>query len=293
MSIGAAIGSALIGASGARKAAKAQERAADKSAQVQREIYEDTSGNFEKYRESGDLARAAYMYEMGLGQAPVIGGTAPQITTVQGGGSGGSLVSRAGGPHGIGQSQGQGQSDPMTDYLRSQGANVTPFYAPGQQAAPASATQYQVGGKTFGTMEEAQAWANANPTGGTTYGGYTKTPGYDFRLQQGNDNINALAGAGGGLVSGKSLKALNQWGQDYATGEYTNHLNRLSGLTNMGTAAAANQANAGANYASGVSNAYTAAGNAQANGYMNAANALSGGIGNAYGVYRYQQGLTQ
>ena len=52
---------------------------------------------------------------------------------------------------------------------------------------------------------------------------YKTDPGYDFRLQEGNQAIERAAGtaAGGpGRYSGATLKALTQYGQDFASNEY-------------------------------------------------------------------------
>ena len=62
--------------------------------------------------------------------------------------------------------------------------------------------------------------ADANRTGGTEYGGYTKTPGYDFRLQQGQDSLQSGAAARGGLYSGAAMRDLMKFGQDYGSNEY-------------------------------------------------------------------------
>lgn len=193
MAIGAAIGSAVIGGIGANKAAKAQSRAADQQAAVQREIYQDTKERFAPYEQAGGQGLNAYLYEMGLGEMP------------------------------------------------------------------------------------------------EGYGGFTATPGYDFRLQQGNDNINALAGAQGGLMSGRTLKALQQHGQDYATSEYDSYMGRLAGLTDMGQASAGNQAQAGNAYANGMSNALANKGSAQAAGIAGMANSIQTGIGNGLSLWQYQR----
>lgn len=121
------------------------------------------------------------------------------------------------------------------------------------------------------------------------YGGYTKTPGYDFRLQQGQDSIQSGAAARGGLYSGAAMKALQSYGQDYATADYGNHLARLTGMSNSGLNAATLSANIGQNAASGVSNALSNMGNAQAAGYIGGANALNQGFGNAVGLWNYQK----
>ncbi|MFH1739491.1 MAG: hypothetical protein ABIH23_10835 [bacterium] len=46
-------------------------------------------------------------------------------------------------------------------------------------------------------------------------------PGYQFRMQQGQKALEASAAAGGGLMSGGTLKALTQYGQGVASDEYS------------------------------------------------------------------------
>jgi len=57
-------------------------------------------------------------------------------------------------------------------------------------------------------------------------------PGYQFRLQQGEQALQNSAAASGNLLSGNTLRALNQYGQDYASNEYSNVYNRA--LQNFG-----------------------------------------------------------
>jgi hypothetical protein len=127
-------------------------------------------------------------------------------------------------------------------------------------------------------------------------------PGYDFRLQQGQQALERAQNATGGMSSGASLKALTRYGQDYASGEFGNAYNRftnnqnlrfgrLSSLAGMGeaatnavTSAGENYANAGANIDMGaakqIGQYLTGIGDAQASGIMGRANSLGGMIAN-------------
>lgn len=277
--IGAAIGSSLLGAAGANKAAKAQSKAADQQLALQREVYDDTTSRFAPIYDDGSLARQAYMYEMGLGAAPTIGGQPQQVETI--------MVQ---GQPGTGQAYSQ-RDLPM---LRAQyGLNGAREMLDGGATVPTSTTRYQVGGQTFNTLDEANAYAQANPTGGTAYQGFTGTPGYEFRVNQGNDSINALAGARGGLNSGRTLQDLATFNQNIATEEYGGHLNRLAGLTDMGAAAAGNQAQAGNAFASGAGAAIGNKGNAQSAGIAGMTGAIQSGIGQGVGMWQYQNALSQ
>ena len=53
-----------------------------------------------------------------------------------------------------------------------------------------------------------------------------QTPGYQFRYDQGMDAVNNSAAAKGSLLSGRQLKAVDQYSQDFASTEYQNAWNR-------------------------------------------------------------------
>lgn len=99
-------------------------------------------------------------------------------------------------------------------------------------------------------------------------------PGYQFGLQQGRDTLEGSAAARGGLYSGNTLKALAQYGNDYATTKYGqafdraqagfgNRWNRLSSLAGVGQNATQQSAQAGQQYASAAGDLMTGVGNAQ------------------------------
>lgn len=265
----AAIGSAVIGGISAKKASKQQAAAADADRKFQEETRDIIRGDLLPYRDVGTNALAAMNSMNGLGEAPMIGGTPLAIETIEGQ----SNTPNFGLPGAPGY-QPQGGSFGAMTALLGQGRK--------------SPTTYKVGGQTFATMEEAQAYAQKNATGGRKYE-WTQDPGYQFRLKSGNDSINALAGAKGGLMSGRTLQALSDYNQGMASQEFGNVYSRLGGMTDMGLAAAQMSGNASTNAAAGVSNALAAKGNAQAAGTMGVANALQGGIQNGLTLYQYQQ----
>lgn len=136
-------------------------------------------------------------------------------------------------------------------------------------------------------------------------------PSYQFRLDQGMQNLNASAAARGQLGSGQNLKDVVNYGQDAASQQYqqafSNYLtqqnnlySRVSGLANMGQNTAvgmATQGNAvaqqvGANTMLGASRQNdwsTSGGAASAAGMIGSANAMSGGMNTGLGVYRGYQ----
>lgn len=272
MGIGAAIGgiaSGLLGASSAKKAASAQQSSAQAQIDLQREIYNKTSQKFQPYQQAGQNALAAYMYDMGLSdEAPVFGAKAPQIRTIT------TPASGTGGTT-------------WQDFFQGNLDGEIPALAD----RTAGSTTYKVGGRSFDTMEAARQYANSHKTGGTTYGGYTASPEYQWQLSEGLGAVNALAGARGGLNSGATLQALQERGQGLAAQDRSNYMNRLAGMVDMGMGAAGNQANIGNAYATGASNALANKGEAQSAGYMGVNNAIQGGINTGLNLFGYMKGL--
>ena len=122
-------------------------------------------------------------------------------------------------------------------------------------------------------------------------------PGYGFRFNQGQKALERSAAARGGLISGNTGGALQQFGQGLASQEYQNAFNRyqtersarlnpLQSLAGVGQTSVNQLGAAGQNYASGMGEALGAGAQARASGYMGAANAIGGGIGQYMG---YQQ----
>jgi hypothetical protein len=131
-----------------------------------------------------------------------------------------------------------------------------------------------------------------------SYSSMTADPGYQFRLSEGMKALGHKAGAGGGLVSGQSLKGLQDYAQNSASQEYTNAFNRyqteraarlnpLQSLAGVGQSAANTiGANAGT-YGTNVGNLMTGGAAASAAGQVGTANALTSGLGT---YLNYNQG---
>ena len=141
--------------------------------------------------------------------------------------------------------------------------------------------------KQAGTTALNQLMGQMTPDGyfNQTYTGQDiySDPSYQFRLQQGQDAIQSSAAAQGGLLSGATLKALQGYGQDMASQEYsnaynrfnadqTNRYNRLSNLVGIGQNAAAQVGNAGAQTAQAIANNTMQGANALAAGQVASAN---------------------
>jgi hypothetical protein len=131
----------------------------------------------------------------------------------------------------------------------------------------------------------------------------TLAPGYDFRLKQGQGANLQATNLTGGAVGGNALRSLQDYTQNFASGEYanafnqyqtqrTNIYNQLSDIAKIGVTGAQGVANAklgvGTNIASitsGLGNAQAASQIAQGNAYSN----MAGGVSNAAAYYGMNQ----
>lgn len=130
---------------------------------------------------------------------------------------------------------------------------------------------------------------------------FKQDPGYQFRLDNGMNNIQGSAAAGGGLLSGATLKALNSYNSDMASQEYNNAYTRFNNdqqnryarlmdlarvgqnsATQTGVMGQSAVGAAGANLQSGA-NAAAAGTVANANSWNNYANQL-GSMGMMYAM---------
>jgi hypothetical protein len=127
---------------------------------------------------------------------------------------------------------------------------------------------------------------------------FKQDPGYAFRLQEGLKQLGHQAGARGGLISGQTLKGMQDYAQNSASNEYTNAFNRyqternarlnpLQSLAGVGQSATNFVGQAGAQNASTMGNYLTGGAAAQAAGMVGGANALTGGLGT---YLNYNQG---
>lgn len=123
-----------------------------------------------------------------------------------------------------------------------------------------------------------------------TMADFNADPGYQFRVQQGEQGINRAATAGGMRYSGATLKALAGYNSNMASQEYgnayarfnnntTTRFNRLAAISGIGQTATNATGAAGQVAANGGAKADMAAGSARASGYTGVAGAINGTIG--------------
>lgn len=281
--VGASLGGTVAQTVSASKAAKAGERAADKADDTQRYIFDEQVRLTEPQREVGNNALAALAFEAGIG---------PQPTTKN------AL-----------------RIDEITDSPVYQREPIRAMGGKGEGAIlgyenvllEGGGPRFGVGDRLFDTRDEAQSYIDSvpgqfdydpidmpDPNLDLSNEAFEASPGYNWRLQQGQQAIERSAAARGMRNSGNVLKDLLRFGQGTASderarwvGETTDQFNRsygvgmdkmnaLRGLAGQGQQATNAQIQAGNVYASGVSNNAFARGNAQAHGAWRTGNALAG-----------------
>lgn len=127
-------------------------------------------------------------------------------------------------------------------------------------------------------------------------------PGYNFGLREGRNQLEQGAAARGGLMSGKTLRDLVQFGNDYGATQFDNRMrmrlgeraqryNELSGLAGTGQTTAMGGAQLGAQSAGTIADLYTQGGNARAAGMVAGSNALGNAFSNVGNAYLQQSML--
>lgn len=285
---------AVVGAVGssiaANKASKAQQSAADTASNTELQMYNQTREDQLPWLNTGTTALNRLAYLTGLNptsSSPT--GTSPGGTQFD------DLV--------YDSATGKWSSDK----LHSQAAEGGDF-GPNDEARYQALLQQQVGGipnavQAYQQQSTAtQNAANSDPAYGSltrpfSMADYQADPGYQFRIDQGNQALERSAAARGGLNSGRALKDLTAYSQGAASQEYgaaydrfnndqSTLYNRLAGIAGTGQSASNSLGSLGANTANAVAGNQIGAGNAQAAGYVGTGNAINNGI--SQGISGYQ-----
>ena len=125
-------------------------------------------------------------------------------------------------------------------------------------------------------------------------------PSMAFRQRLGTQATERLANVGGGAISGNTMRALTDYGQNLASTEYGNAFNRfqtergniyntLANIAGMGQGAVNTGVNSAQNFAAGQTGLITGGAAAQAAGTVGASNALAGGFQGASNAYLLNQ----
>lgn len=276
----AIVGGAVIGGVASNMAAKKGSDAAGEATDLQRNQYDQTRADQAPWRQAGQIALNQIV--SGLGGDPAANQPAALQKTQENFDRNAYLannpdVAAAG-------------VDPYFHYLRyGQGEGRTFTFTPEALAAQSS------------LQSQPTAQMQGDPQGefnrSFTLADFQKDPGYEFRLNQGLDAVQGSRAAKGSMFSGATLKALQDYGSDYASSEYgkaydrfnndrTQRFNRLATVAGIGQTATNNVGTAGANFAKNASSNIMSGANASAAGTIGVANSINGGLSNLQSLYQ-------
>lgn len=272
MPVGAVIGGSVLGAGASivsgNKAANAQKQAADSASQVQQYMYDTSRADAAPYRDVGTSAlyKLANMYGVPISSSAKTASTDWTAYV-------------------------QNNPDLQAEYSRLAQSGNSPF------SSPADYGQWHY--NTYGAGENrslapyqttlaSQFGANDNNANDNSYGGFQESPGYQFRLDEGLKAIQRSAAARGGLNSGATMKALNNYAQNTASSEFENYANALRSMAGIGQTSTAQTSALGAQTAQSIGSNILTAGNAQASSYANTGAAINNLANN--GIYAAMSG---
>lgn len=292
---GGAVLGGLIGADAASSAADAQIAAANRAAELQKEMFERQIQLQEPFRQAGLTAQQRYMNLLGLTQGPQTRSEAEIRNALA------AQYMRPG-----------REGYYATRELGGEAGGTESYWVPGEpgvqdEAGFNAALQAELA-RQAKAVQDYEA-LKASPEFGKyardfSMSDFEADPGYAFRMQEGLKALDRQAAARGGLISGGALKAAQRYGQEAASQEYTNAFNRyqvnranqlqpLQSLMGSSQTAANTLTGAAGQYGQTAGEAYMGAGNARASGYMGGANALAGAIGQGLNAYQNQQFLNR
>lgn len=248
----AGIGSAVIGASAAKSAAKTQAAAANQATDLQQQIYNQTHSDLAPYNTFGQNSQGALGKLLGLNPDGTQAATtaAPQV------------------------------GDPNIGAWLKANPDVEKYY----NATPEART---VDLNTF-AQDVAKQQANIRSAVPTytqqdvanyrtpTDLALEQTPGYQFARDQGVQQVNRQLGSMG--LTGAQAKGISRFVTGLADQTYGAQVQRYQTAANTGEAAAAGQATTGASQGGSIANTIVGAGTASAAGTVGAANAASAGL---------------
>jgi hypothetical protein len=156
------------------------------------------------------------------------------------------------------------------------------------QAAAESARQYDL------SRSDAMPWMQAGQGALSNLqnpgASFQASPGYQWRVQQGQNNLGNSFAARGGAFSGNALKALTDYNQNQASSEFGNWWNQQAGLAGVGQAATQATGVLGANAANMQGNYAMQAGDARSSGLLGSTASLLNGANGFAGNWLYRGG---
>jgi len=277
----ATLGGAALASNSQRRATNAVTSAANDSNALQAAIFQQQRDDLAPWRASGASALTEINRRLGLGQ--------PQNQTVQGQGVAPVLNNPSIPMQGTGSEIYDGRVMP-TNMVQAGGDSITQSMAAPSQPYDKPQINYgeQPGQPTQPVQNPGPAGSSSDPQ--NRYGGFYASPGYQFRMDEGNRAITGNRAASGMLQSGDTLRALNRYGQDYASNEYNTQLNQLFNVAGLGQTATGQQNALSSNYANNVTANNQNSANALSSSYANQGNIWGNALGNIGGYAAYSLG---
>lgn len=305
--IGAAgIGSAVIGSSAAKSAAKTQSQAAmqagqaqleasNRAADLQLQMFNTIRGDLSPYRQIGSSALPGISALLGLPTASgATGAGTPQTMISPGAFTAGGLAGAA-----------PAAASPYAQYVQNN-QDLNDFWAANQGkpgafnawGLPDNATIDQFGqahwasngqgeSRSYTPMTAQQAMTGSQPAGAAAQPALSNTgisdylsnlPGYQFAKDQGVQAVTSSLNARGlGGLSGSLGKGIARFVTGLADQTYGEQLDRLMKTAGIGQNAAAQTGTAGTQAASGAAGSLVGGSQAYGQGLIGAANASAGG----------------
>lgn len=238
--------SAISSNSASKRAAQTSQTNTDANVALARDIYGQNRDLLNPFVQRGNQAGDAMNALLGLGGSQQMGG--PQAVTIPGAPANALSQFRgtntAAGFYGLGDAAGFSPTA-FSDWIgNSRGAS--PFGVPSQPlatnatVAPTNVVPTAPQGQT-----PQQAAEGAFDT-------FRNSTGYQFRLGEGLDAVGSAYAGIGGLQSGAAMRGINEYGQNFASNEFGNYVNALSGQQAVGAGAASSAAGVGQNFAGTV-----------------------------------------
>jgi len=306
-----------LGSSGAKSAAKKQAQAAQQQLALQRGIYNSQIQGSEPFRATGLgannlLAQLYGLPYMDYSPTPGIGGAGDTsgygstgVTSKKVGGGGYLSWDRMPGGGGRTAKWNPGDGSAFTTKqvknLIRRGMSVEDIAQLGRLEttlspkrlnslikkglSPEDIKSLQYGSAGTPAQQEAERMAGYHEgTGQGDLSVFQNSPGYNFRLNEGLRSVQNSAAARGGLGSGNSLRAVNDYAQGTASDDFYNFVNQMNNMSGRGQTAVQDQQTAGAQYGMMAGNALGNLGDARASGVMGSANSWGNAISGAGGA---------
>ncbi len=260
----ASVGGALLGSSSAKKASKAQERAAEAQIGYAREARDLIRGDQEPYREAGYSALQQLMRLTGV----------PVPTSVAQAGAPGTW---RGGDEALGLYD-VPKSGKATEFDVQQAFNQYVGRPPTE-----TELKYYTGRERANQLYQDAVVPNRERVlqqrqsqGGVVGGAPEQSidqmvkadPSYNFRLNEGMRALERSKAAGGGLLSGGTARGLTRYAQDYASTEYGKIYDRIANIAGLGQTGVAQSASGTFNTGAMMGGAASDAGFSRASGYL-------------------------